>query len=100
MIRQSSFILALTLLAIRGGSLVIAQDDRAKLESTADPMKEQRLRERDELWQQAQTLQSEGKLAEAIAVGERVLAIERELFRGNAWRADRHAGVAFTAEAG
>ncbi|MFM7832725.1 MAG: hypothetical protein ACKPJD_13095, partial [Planctomycetaceae bacterium] len=32
------------------------------------------------MWQQAQALQSAGKPAEAIAAGERVLAMEREMY--------------------
>ena len=38
------------------------------------------IRERDQLWLQAQTLQSEGRVEDAIAVGERVLAIERKVY--------------------
>lgn len=38
------------------------------------------LKERDRLWEEAQKLRSEGKLAEAIKAGEAMLAIERKLF--------------------
>jgi tetratricopeptide (TPR) repeat protein len=41
--------------------------------------RKQRLRERDRLWAEAQKLQETGKLAEAIAAAEKVLAIERSV---------------------
>ena len=39
----------------------------------------ERLKERDRLWTEAQKLRSDGKLAEAIATGRKMLAIERDV---------------------
>ncbi|WP_013630026.1 CHAT domain-containing protein [Rubinisphaera brasiliensis] len=44
------------------------------------PARVAKLAERDRLWAQAQQLLADGKTKEAIAAGEQVLAIERELF--------------------
>jgi CHAT domain-containing protein/Tfp pilus assembly protein PilF len=44
------------------------------------PEQREKLKERDRLVEEANRLLSEGKLAEAIAVAEKVLAIERQLF--------------------
>ncbi|HEY5311320.1 MAG TPA: tetratricopeptide repeat protein, partial [Pirellulales bacterium] len=40
-----------------------------------------KLAERNRLWEQAQQLRAAGKTADAIAAGEKMLAIERELYR-------------------
>jgi CHAT domain-containing protein len=40
----------------------------------------QRLAERERRWHEAQSLHAEGKLAEAIAIGEKLLRLEEELF--------------------
>jgi CHAT domain-containing protein/Flp pilus assembly protein TadD len=46
---------------------------------SAEAKRKQRFAERDDLWREAQQLRSEGKLAEAIAAGRKVLALEREI---------------------
>ena len=59
---------------------IFSQDSAAPAPSPSAADTETKLRARDELWQQAQALQSAGKAAEAITAGERVLTLERELY--------------------
>ncbi|MFN9159187.1 MAG: tetratricopeptide repeat protein, partial [Planctomyces sp.] len=59
---------------------IFSQDSAAPAPSASAADTQTKLRARDEVWQQAQALQSAGKAAEAITAGERVLALERELY--------------------
>ena len=42
--------------------------------------RQQRLAERDRLWEQTRKLQGAGRLSEAVAAAEKMLAIERQIF--------------------
>jgi CHAT domain-containing protein/tetratricopeptide (TPR) repeat protein len=66
--------------------------EAAEPETAVDAEREQRIAERDRLWQQAQEFQAAGKLSEAIAAVQETLALEEELF------GDAHAELTSTLE--
>jgi tetratricopeptide (TPR) repeat protein len=75
--------LFLSLLAIGlGTKRVSGQEGLTNARQPVSLSKEQkeRLQERNRLWTEVKKLRADGKLAEAVAAAEKVLAIEREVF--------------------
>jgi hypothetical protein len=75
---RAFFLLALHLTFILNSAS--AQQPSAPSAADQRSARDTQIQERDQLWLQAQTLQSEGRVEEAIAVGERVLEIERKVY--------------------
>lgn len=61
-------------------NIASAQQPSAPPAADQKSARDTQIQDRDQLWLQAQTLQSEGKKKEAIAVGERGLAIKRKAY--------------------
>ncbi len=61
---------------------------RAQQPETATPplprQLQEKLKERDRFWKEAKQLKMEGKLTEAVAPAEKMLAIDREVFGNRA----------------
>src|SRR6266478_8814972 len=64
------------------GFLVSAAGAQQSVPMNAPLTKDQqeKVKERNQLWQEAQKLRADGKLAEATSAAEKMLAIQREVF--------------------